>query len=74
MGERSRATVVEVEPSGLTWRKSSASAGTNSDSCVEFGAVKVAILIRNSRDRSGARLCVAHSAWQALLMSARHRD
>ena len=70
MGERNRATIVEVEQSGLTWRKSTASAG-NANSCVEAARSQASILVRNSRDRRGARLSFAHSAWVMVLASAR---
>jgi len=73
VGERNRATVVEVEPSGLTWRKSTASSNA-SGSCVEAAAARTSVLVRNSRDRLGARLSLAHPAWTALLVSVREGE
>ena len=70
VGERNRATIVEVELSGLTWRKSTASSG-NPNSCVEVASSQALVLVRNSRDRLGARLSLAHSAWVTQLVSAR---
>jgi hypothetical protein len=66
VGERKRARVVEVEPSGLTWRKSTASGG-NDQSCVEVATLSRSMLVRNSRDRQGPRLAVPFPAWTALL-------
>ena len=70
MGERNRAMVVEIEPSGLTWRKSTAS-GSGSSSCVEAASLSGSVLIRNSRNRHGARLSFRYPAWTALLTSVR---
>ena len=70
MGERNRAMVVEIEPSGLTWRKSTASGGSGS-SCVEAASVRGSVLIRNSRNRRGARLSFRYPAWAALLTAVR---
>jgi hypothetical protein len=73
VGERNRAIIVEVEPFGLTWRKSTTSGQPNS-ACVEAASTRDSVLIRNSRDRGGARLSFAHSAWKALLASAREGE
>lgn len=69
MGEQKRAAIVEVEQSGLTWRKSSASSGGDA-SCVEFAQSSPSVFIRNSRDRHGARIVAADSAWQLLVRAA----
>ena len=70
VGERKRATIVEVEPSGLTWRKSTISSSGN-DNCVEAASLQASVLVRNSRDRLGAPLSFDQCAWKALLDSAR---
>jgi uncharacterized protein DUF397 len=70
VGERNRAIVVEVEPSGLTWRKSTAS-GSSGSACVEAASLPNSVLIRNSRNRKGARLSFRYLAWKALLASVR---
>jgi len=62
--------VVEIESSGLTWRKSTASGGASS-SCVEAAPLLGSVLIRNSRNRQGARLSFRYPAWSALLASVR---
>lgn len=69
MGERKRATIVEVDEAGLTWRKSSTSSGNN-NTCVEFAQSNASMFIRNSRDRHGARIVVIDSAWRLLVQTA----
>lgn len=69
VGERNRATIVEIEPTGLTWRKSTSSAGSG-DACVETAVVRASVLVRNSRDRHGARLTISTPAWVALVAAA----
>ncbi|MFC4857225.1 DUF397 domain-containing protein [Actinophytocola glycyrrhizae] len=69
MVERKPATIVEIEQSGLTWRKSSASASGNSG-CVEFARSSTSVFIRNSRNRGGARIVVLGSAWRLLVQTA----
>jgi hypothetical protein len=61
----SKAHVVEVEPSGARWIKSSASTGNNTN-CVEIAVVGETVLVRNSRHRSGMLIFPAPS-WQAFL-------
>lgn len=76
MGQRRQATTVEVEPSGTTWRKSSASGGNNT-SCVELARFGDAVCIRCSRNRRGGRLTVSQRAWTSILAylgSNRRRD
>jgi hypothetical protein len=62
--------VVEVEPSGIRWVKSSASSG-GVDSCVEVAFVRDVILMRDSKDRSGPRLSVPVAPWVAFVASLR---
>jgi len=70
VGEWRKATVVEVEPSGLTWRKSTASTQDNNN-CLETAPRSASVLVRNSRDRQRAPLSVPNVAWTALLSEAR---
>lgn len=66
MGERNRATVVEVDSRGLTWRKSSTSSN-GATTCVEFAAAGARILMRDSLDRLGPRLSLPHATWAVLV-------
>lgn len=70
MGERKSATIVEVDSSGLTWRKSSASSGGDGQ-CVEFAASGPSVLIRTSRDPRGARIVVTGATWRLLVQAAK---
>jgi hypothetical protein len=63
---RNRAYVVEVEPSGIRWIKSSASNGSPT-TCVEFALAGDVILVRNSRNRSGRRLAMPVRSWAVFL-------
>jgi Domain of unknown function (DUF397) len=47
-----------------TWRTSSYS-GSGGGNCVEAGAVPGAILVRDTKDRSGPVLAFGQQAWQA---------
>jgi hypothetical protein len=58
--------VVEVDSAGLTWRKSSASNG-GANNCVEWAVDGGAVLVRNSRNRAGARLSFPRAAWAVFL-------
>jgi hypothetical protein len=62
--------VVEVEPSGIRWVKSSAS-NSGSDTCVEVAFVRDVILMRDSKDRSGLRLSFSAAPWAAFVASLR---
>ncbi|SDX83749.1 protein of unknown function [Amycolatopsis xylanica] len=66
MARRKSAFVVEVEPSGLRWVKSSVSA-SSTDDCVELAISDAAVMVRDSKDRSGPRLVLAPAAWDGLL-------
>lgn len=68
MARRKSAFVVEVEPSGVQWVKSSAS-GSDGDACVELAFCDALVLVRDSQDRSGLRLRVPVAAWRGLLGS-----
>lgn len=70
MGERKRAQVVEVEPSGLTWVKSTASGGSG-NTCMEVAFPPDSVLVRQSRDRLGPRLALPFPAWTSLLAATR---
>lgn len=61
-----KARVVEVEPSGARWIKSSASGGNGDTGCVEVASVDNVILVRNSRNR-GSRLTFPVPSWIAFL-------
>lgn len=73
MGDWKQAAVVEVEPSGLTWSKSSASAG-GGGSCVEVAPSGASVFIRNSRNRRGARIVVTRTTWRSLVRVAAISD
>ncbi|WP_370944800.1 DUF397 domain-containing protein [Amycolatopsis sp. cg5] len=66
MARRKSAFVVEIEPSGVRWVKSSASA-SGADDCVELAISDVAVMVRDSKDRSGPRLVLPPAAWVGLL-------
>lgn len=63
MAGRNAARIVEVDSSGLRWRKSSASSNNDGNNCVEIAWSGGVVLIRNSRDRAGARLAVPAANW-----------
>ncbi|MPZ83919.1 MAG: DUF397 domain-containing protein [Actinophytocola sp.] len=56
-GQR-KAHVVEIDATGLTWIKSSASTGGTS-ACTELARTNSRVFLRCSRDRSGPRLSLA---------------
>ena len=56
--------------STLTWRKSSASTGTTS--CVEVAKSGPFVLVRDSRNRSGAVLACTGEQWLGLLRQIRN--
>jgi hypothetical protein len=66
---RNRAHVVEVEPSGLRWIKSSASSSSGEE-CVELASAGDVVLVRHSRNRSGARLLIPAHSWAAFVARA----
>ncbi|MET0136698.1 MAG: DUF397 domain-containing protein [Kibdelosporangium sp.] len=66
VGEHARPYVVEVEPSGLIWVKSSVSSGSNA-SCVELASAGKSVIVRDSADRSGSRLSFTQRSWRTFL-------
>lgn len=63
-----------AQPNGdsiLTWHKSSAS--TADGGCVEVAKEKSSVLVRDSRDRSGAVLSFTHVQWLELLRRIKGR-
>jgi Domain of unknown function (DUF397) len=48
----------------VTWRKSSYS-GNNGGQCLEVGAARRVIAVRDSKDPDGTRLSFGREAWQA---------
>ncbi len=56
----------------LVWRKSRASGG--SGECVEVAQLNSSVLIRDSRDRSGAVLVVTSAQWLGLLRRTRNGE
>lgn len=63
---RRKAQVVEIEPTGVRWIKSSVSGATGGQSCVEFAADRNTVLVRNSRHRD-ERLTFPGTSWSAFL-------
>ena len=55
------------EPHGIVWRRSSYS--YSSGGCVEVAPGRDAVLVRDSKDRTGPALSVPTAAWQALLIT-----
>jgi hypothetical protein len=70
VARRSSAHVVEVEPSGIPWVKSSASNG-NDTNCVEVVLGSDLVLLRDSKDREGPRLAFPAAGWTAFLLNLR---
>jgi uncharacterized protein DUF397 len=70
VARRSSAYVVEVEPSGIRWVKSSASSGGDSN-CVEAVLGADLVLLRDSKDRPGPRLTFPAAGWTAFLGNLR---
>ncbi|TCO62471.1 DUF397 domain-containing protein [Actinocrispum wychmicini] len=66
MGQQAQPHVVEIEPAGLIWVKSSASSSSSS-SCVEVARTAATILVRDSRDRQGPRLAFPSASWKLLV-------
>lgn len=46
-----------------TWRKSTYSGGNGSD-CVEVGAGRAAVVVRDTKDRKGSGLAFGPNAWR----------
>jgi hypothetical protein len=66
VGQRRQATVVDVEPSGVVWLKSSASGGESSN-CVEVALLHESVLVRRSPGPKAERLTVPLPAWTTFL-------
>lgn len=71
--KKPEAVVVEIEPSGLTWRKSSAS-GSGGDGCLEFALIGQLVGVRTSRNRRGLGLRLAAPSWRSLIDYASRRQ
>ena len=54
----------DSERSPNTWRRSSASGGSN---CVEVSITGEAVLMRDSQDRDGPVLSFSHPEWEAFI-------
>ena len=69
MNRTGKACVVQVDETGSTWVKSSASgADTHSTACVEITSKADGdVLVRTSRDREGGRLRFAEASWAMFL-------
>jgi len=55
----------------LAWFKSSHS-GSQGDSCVEIAVTEQAILVRDSKDKSGPHLTIDREAWARFVAFAAH--
>ncbi|HEX3786695.1 MAG TPA: DUF397 domain-containing protein [Pseudonocardiaceae bacterium] len=66
MGRRSNATLVEIDAGGLRWAKSSAS-DSGGSSCLEVALADDVVLLRDSRNRAGARLSIPAVSWADFL-------
>jgi hypothetical protein len=64
---RNSGWTVQVDSSGLRWYKSTASSSGNSGDCVEIARSGTVVLVRNSRDRTGARLAIPAGSWAAFV-------
>jgi Domain of unknown function (DUF397) len=60
--------VTDSEQTHITWRKSTASTGTNS--CVQVAFADELVLVRNSRDPLGPALSFSRQEWVAFLEGA----
>ena len=52
------------------WRTSSYS-GANGGECLEVASVEDALMVRDTKDRSGKSLTVPSSAWRAFISTVR---
>jgi Domain of unknown function (DUF397) len=66
VGAHAQPHVVEVDPTGLVWVKSSASGGDSSN-CIEIARQPKFVLVRDSKYRTGAHLTFTCTTWQTLL-------
>lgn len=58
--------------SALAWRKSSASG--ESGGCVEIASNEALVLVRDSRDRSGAMIAFPSAQWSAFIRRIRNEN
>ncbi|MGH3781084.1 MAG: DUF397 domain-containing protein [Pseudonocardiaceae bacterium] len=59
-----------LEPDGIVWHTSSYS--SNGGACVEVAPKPDAVLVRDSKDRTGPALTVPTTAWHAFLTTLTH--
>lgn len=60
--------MVDVNPSGVMWRKSSRS-NTGGGGCVEIGAGASCMLVRDSKDADGAIVTLSTAGWRSFVFS-----
>ena len=65
-------TVSTVDLSGLTWRKSSRSAGGSNDACVEVAFSGRSVAVRDSKSPDDGVLIVPAAGWHSLLQLPDH--
>lgn len=63
--------MAEANRTGLIWRTSSLSGAEN---CVEVALADTAVLVRDSRDRSGPMLMVGKQEWADFLDGVRNGE
>lgn len=71
MSQRKSGHVVERDSWGRVWVKSTRSNGPHT-SCVEVSREKTVVLVRHSRNRTGARLSFATASWDNFLLVIAH--
>jgi hypothetical protein len=59
-----------VEPDGIVWHTSSYSNG--GAACVEIAPTQSAVLVRDSKNRTGPALTIPTPAWHAFLTTPLH--
>jgi hypothetical protein len=64
---------MDVDHDGATWRKSTHSNGSGGN-CVEVGAAGPAVMVRDTKDRTGAALTFDPDAWQRFAAKVRDED
>jgi hypothetical protein len=63
--------MTDSRPSSVTWKTSSASGGTN---CVEVAFVTDAVLVRDSKNRSGAVLRLSKGVWRDFITAQKSSE
>ncbi|HEV2784560.1 MAG TPA: DUF397 domain-containing protein [Actinophytocola sp.] len=66
MAEHSDSCVSDVEPRGVSWRKSSVST-TQPEACLEATCAADPMLVRDSKDQLGPRLAFPRRAWNVFI-------